>query len=147
MTQSELIKKTNRNAMIIAFIGGIMMLVGGMHGAMVMSEIEDFVTENIADNAVIQMMFTILIFLAALGGIIVIIGGIFLYRGNRGTGRFLIIIGTGFGVIGWVAKLAVDPIVELFLTIGAIGVVLSLLAAVIAKKSKKRTKATLTKGK
>ena len=65
----------HKSAMILAIIAGVFLFFEGISGLATWQTIRDFVTEHVADNDIIQVVFAILIFIASLGGIAVIIGG------------------------------------------------------------------------
>jgi len=139
MSTPDEMKESNRKAMILAVIGGVLLLVSGTSGVAAMEAVKDFVTDNVADNSAIQIAFVILIFLASLGGIGVIIGGVLTGRGKVGIGRFLIGVGSGLGLIGLIIAIAVgikeeSLTIGAFIGIGAIGVLLSVAARVVSKK-------------
>jgi len=129
----------NSKAMVIAIIAGILLLVAGLSGMAAWSAIKDFVIENVTDNEIVQYVFAILIFIASLGGIAVIIGGLLIGKGKVGTGKFLIMLGAGLGLIGLIFSIVVAYMEEnltigSFLSIGAIGLILSIVARMLAKK-------------
>ena len=140
----------NKAAMYLAIISGIMLLVLSINGATAWEAIKDYVTENVADNEYVQLTFQILIFIAALGGLAVIIGGLLISKNAVGTGKFLIGLGAGLGLLGLLISVAVsyhsgEFSVWAFTSAGAVGVLLAVAAQVIAKdedegKGKKRKK-------
>jgi hypothetical protein len=129
----------NSKAMGVAIVAGILLLIAGVNGIAAWSEIERFVTENIADNFVIQMVFVVLIFIASLGGIAVIAGGLLIGKDKVGTGKFLIALGAGLGLIGLIISIYIaytegSLTIGSFFSIGAIGLILSIIARMMAKK-------------
>ncbi|MCK4613463.1 MAG: hypothetical protein KAU14_01560 [Thermoplasmata archaeon] len=141
MSSTDEISETNRKAMIIAIIAGILLFASGMSGVAAWEEIKDFVSENIADNIEVQIAFSILILIASLGGIGVIIGGVLIGKNKVRTGRLIIGIGVGTGLIGLIFSLVVAIKEEslnigAFIGLGAVGIVLSIAARVVAKKEK-----------
>jgi hypothetical protein len=82
--------KKNNTAMIIAIIAGLLLLLSGISGITTWENIQDIVTEHIIDNYMIGIVFAILIFIASLGGISVIIGGILIGKEKIGIGKFFI---------------------------------------------------------
>ena len=129
----------NRQVMGIAIIAGILLLIAGISGLATWETIKYFVTTHVADNSVVQIVFAILIFIASLGGISVIIGGLLIGKNKVGTGKFIITLGAGLGLIGLIFSLAVayiegDFTVGSFFSIGMIGLILSIVARVRAKK-------------
>jgi len=129
----------NSKAMGIAIVAGILLLIAGLSGMAAWSAIKEFVIEHVADNEIIQYVFVILIFIASLGGIAVIIGGLLIGKDKIRTGKFIIALGAGLGLIGLifsviVAYLGESLTIGSFLSIGAIGLILSIVARMIAKK-------------
>jgi hypothetical protein len=125
--------------MVIAIVAGLLLLVAGVSGVATWETIKDFVTTNIMDNSIIQIVFVVLIFIASLGGIAVIIGGLLIGKDKIGTGKFLISLGAGLGLIGLIFSIVVaymekNLAIGSFLSIGAIGLILSIVARIIAKK-------------
>jgi hypothetical protein len=128
----------NRNAMILAIVAGILLFIAGVNGVATWETIKGFVNEHI-DNIIIQYVFVVLIFIASLGGISVIAGGLLIGRDKVGTGKFLIMLGAGIGILGlifssYVAYKAGSLTIASFCSVGAIGIILSIVARVIAKK-------------
>jgi len=135
----EVMESTCRNAMIVAIIAGILLLIAGVNGVATWETFGNFVVENISDSEIIQIVFAILIFLASLGGISVIIGGFLIGKEKLGTGRFLTLLGVGMGIIGLIISIfyaytegGLD--IWSFFSVGFIGIVLSIVARRMAKK-------------
>jgi len=129
----------NSKAMAIAIIAGILLLISGVSGLVTWETIKDFVTTNIIDNTFVQIIFTILIFIASLGGMSVIAGGLLIGKNKIGTGKLLISLGAGLGLIGLIFSIIViytegNLTLGSFFSIGAIGLILSIVARAIAKK-------------
>jgi hypothetical protein len=129
----------NSKAMAVAIVGGILLLIAGVNGIAAWQDIQTFVTENIADNFIIQMVFVVLIFIASLGGISVIAGGLLIGKDKVGTGKFLISLGAGLGLIGLIISIYIgytegSLTIGSFFSIGAIGLILSIVARLMAKK-------------
>jgi len=129
----------NKSVMLIAIIAGILLLISGISGLATWEAIQEFVTNNIVDNAVIQIVFAILIFIASLGGIAVIIGGLLIGKDQVGTGKFLITLGAGLGIIGLIVSIYyayMEGTLDIwgFFSIGFIGLILSIIARMMAKK-------------
>lgn len=129
----------NSKAMGLALIAGILLLISGISGLATWETINDFVTENIADDHVIQIIFSVLIFIASLGGIAVIAGGILIGKDNVRTGKFAIALGAGLGLIGLIVSIIVaytenSLTLSGFFSIGFIGLIVSIIARGIATK-------------
>jgi len=128
-----------KQAMIIAFFAGILLLISGVSGFATWDAIRNFVTINIIDNYIVQMIFAVLIFIASLGGLSVIIGGLLIGKDKIRTGKSFIILGAGLGLIGLIVSIIVAVIennftIGSFFSIGAIGLILSIIARLIVKK-------------
>ena len=128
----------NRIAMIIAIAAGILLVVAGLSGAAKWETIKTFVTTHIIDNIAVQIVFAILIFIASLGGISVIIGGMLIGKNRVRTGKFTISLGVGMGLIGLIVSIVVavmenSLIIGEFTSVGGIGLILSIVARVVAK--------------
>ena len=129
----------NNQAMGIAIVAGILLIIGGISGLATWETIKDFVTTHIMDNSIMQIVFTILIFIASLGGIAVIAGGILIGKNKVGLGKFIIALGAGLGLIGLIFSFIVTFMegnftIGSFTSIGTIGLILSIVARMIAKK-------------
>ena len=127
-------------AMGIAIIAGILLLIAGISGAATWQTISDFVSSQFPGNEILEIVFVILIFIASLGGIAVIIGGLLIGKKKTGTGRMFILLGAGMGIIGLIFSLIVaynegNLTIGSFLSIGMIGIILSIAARMIAKKA------------
>jgi hypothetical protein len=131
-------KSKNSTAMGVAIIAGILLLIAGVNGIVTWDAIKAFVTTHIMDNSIVQIVFAILIFIASLGGMAVIAGGILIGKNKVGLGKFFITIGTGLGLIGLIVSIIITVMegsftIGAFLSIGMIGLVLSIVARVMAK--------------
>ncbi|UCF11952.1 MAG: hypothetical protein JSW06_07895 [Thermoplasmatales archaeon] len=129
----------NRQAMSLAIVAGILLLIAGVSGLATWETIKDFVTTHVIDNTIVQIVFAILIFIASLGGIAVIIGGLLIGKNKVRTGKFVIALGAGIGLIGLIVSLVIALVegsftLSSFLSIGAIGVILSIIARAVAVK-------------
>jgi len=132
-------RSKNTQAMGIAIIAGFLLIIAGISGLATWETIKDFVTTHIIDNSIIQIVFAILIFIASLGGIAVIIGGVLIGKNKVRLGRFIIALGAGLGLIGLIFSLIItytegNLTIGSFLSIGTIGLILSIVARLLAKK-------------
>lgn len=141
MTTKKEHEAANRNAMIIAMIAGIMLVIAGLSGVATLNEIKDFIKDEIPDRKIIHYAYIFLIFIASLGGFAVMFGGYLIGKSKVRTGRFIIGLGAGAGLIGFLASLfrgirAGNVTVYTFLGFGAFGIILSIVARMVAKKEK-----------
>jgi len=129
----------NTKAMAVAIVAGILLLIAGISGMAAWQAIQNFVTTHIIDNEIVEFIFAILIFIASLGGISVISGGFLIGRNTVKTGKFLISLGAGIGIIGLIFSIVVayseeSLTISSFVSVGAIGLILSIVARMIAEK-------------
>jgi len=137
--EEEMTSKSSQ-AMGIAIIAGILLLIAGISGAATWQAIKVFVATQFPENQILEIVFVILIFIASLGGIAVIIGGLLIGKKKIGTGRMFILLGAGMGIIGLIFSIFVaysdeNLTIGSFLSIGVIGIILSIAARMIAKKA------------
>ncbi len=94
---------------------------------------------------IITLVLTILLYIATLGGIAVIIGGILIAMDRVGTGKFVIGLGAGVGLFGLIIILVeaflagglaalTDILTLISQSIAWIGVIMSIVARSMAKK-------------
>ena len=129
----------NNAAVATAIIAGILLLIAGVSGIATWVTVKGFVTAHIIDNYIVQLIFALLIFIASLGGIAVIAGGLLIGKNRVGTGKFLISLGAGMGLIGLIFSIIVaysegDFTISSLFSVGAIGLILSIIARMITKK-------------
>ena len=126
-------------AMAIAVIAGLMLMMAGINGLGMWETIRDFVTAYIIDHLAVQILFMVLIFIASLGGISVIAGGLLIGKGRITTGKLIIGLGAGMGLIGLAVSVLVDYVsgsfsIMNYYSAGWIGLILSIAARMAAKK-------------
>ena len=125
--------------MAIAIVAGILLIISGISGMATWETIKDYVTMHVIDNEIVQIVFAILIFIASLGGISVIIGGMLIGKNKIGLGKLFITLGAGLGLIGLIFSIIVafteDSLtLGSFFSIGMLGLILSIVARMLAKK-------------
>jgi hypothetical protein len=131
--------KNNKTAMIVAIIAGIFLLIAGVSGLATWETIKTFVVENLTDSFIVQVIFSILLFIASLGGLSVIIGGILIGKDKVRTGKFMITLGAGIGLIGLIISIIIaymenSIVIGSFFSVGFIGLILSIVARLMVKK-------------
>lgn len=129
----------NKKAMIVAIFAGILLLISGVSGLATWETIKNFVTTNVVDNFIVQVIFAVLIFIASLGGISVIIGGVLVGKNKIRTGKLFIMLGAGLGLIGLIFSIIVAILennltIGTYFSIGFIGLILSIIARLMIKK-------------
>jgi hypothetical protein len=139
--------KRNKIAFIIAIIAGLFLIVSGVTGGTgIWGYILNLIVTLIGGEVAIIASYVLLALaiLANLGGITVILGGIMFYIGHITTGRFLSSIGAGMGIFGFIIlyllafyggwAYLITITAQLINTIGGLGILLSIISSVIAKK-------------
>jgi hypothetical protein len=130
---------------ILALIGGLLLISVSAVGSIgFWGDIIAFITATFPETAdIMVVLFTILMYIAGLGGVGVIIGGYLLTTDRVGTGKFVIGIAAGMGLIGLIIYLAqlymtggialvLDMVSLLSQSAGWIGAVLSIVARQMA---------------
>ncbi len=134
----------NKPAGILAIIGGALIFLGGGIGIVnLLSTAQNYVEQWFPGNDQLQLMFKILITIASLGGIAVIIGGIFIFKNHAFIGKILIFLGAGMGLFGLLIGMGVAwsngaPPTEYFAEFTSnllgIGIVLAIIGNLLAKR-------------
>ena len=139
----------NRTPFLLALIGGILLWIAGATGSVgiagTITEILASIPELAPFVDILNLIYYILFILAGLGGIAVIGGGFLMTTNRVGTGKFLIGIGAGMGLISLIIQIAQNVYtlgagvaLDLFLatamtTVGA-GILISIAARRLASK-------------
>jgi len=129
----------NKPAMYVAIAGGICLLIAGLTGAAAWTQIRDVVQKYITSNTTVMDVFNWLIIIAGFGGFAVIGGGILIGRDVVGIGKFLISLGAGMGLIGFLIAFGIwclNGASGMFTIggsiIGLVGIILSIAARQMA---------------
>lgn len=130
-----------KTAMGFAIAAGFLLLISGTSGLATWQTIKEFVLTFIIDNLYVQYGFAFLILIASLGGLSVIIGGLLIGAKRVTTGKIIIGIGAGMGLLGFLISLLIAIAQESlvfgeYLTVGFVGIVLSMIARSIPRKEK-----------
>lgn len=144
----------NKGSIVACLIGGILMLIASIVGtAVVYVIIVDFMSKRFPKYAVyLQIILAICIFIALGGGISVIIGAIISIK-TLGIGKWIIGLGAGMGLIGFItfivtgiiAGTLTGTIIEIIIGLllgpasyGIIGVFITIFARRAMTKGKKK---------
>ena len=138
--------KSRRVAAIFAYAGGTLLLIAGATGSTgIIGTIIDYLIQNLggATADLLSLILQALNFIADLGGISVIIGASFIINQRPRIGKFIIGIGAGMGLIGFLIILAsaflhgwinaINLITTISQSLGWIGTILSITATILAK--------------
>lgn len=136
----------NTLSIVLALIGGFLLFQVGWVGSIgFIADIAVYAqTYFPAVAEVITLVLTILLYISSLGGIAVIIGGLLIAISRIGTGKFVIGLGAGIGLVGLIIMLVeaylaggVAALTEILTLISQsiawIGVILSIIARNRAK--------------
>lgn len=136
----------NSLSIVLALIGGFLLFQVSWVGSIgFIADIAIYAQTNFPAAAeAITLVLSILLYIASLGGIAVIIGGLLIAINRIGTGKFVIGLGAGVGLIGLIIMLveaylaggiaALTEILTLISqSIAWIGVILSIIARNRAK--------------
>ncbi|MEX2722129.1 MAG: hypothetical protein Q6362_012065 [Candidatus Wukongarchaeota archaeon] len=135
-----------KKAVFYAFISGILFILTNWRiFPWFWKLLTDWLTKELPEyENFFRTIFVIIFILAAFGGITVILGGIAISKEHLFTGRFLIIIGAGIGLITLIILFIFVAIIEglleamrLLFTLQGLAVILAILARRNAKKKKR----------
>jgi hypothetical protein len=137
---------SSKSAVILAFVGGALLIIAGVTGSVgiVGTAIEYLIDQLGGPTAdILSIVLQALNFIADLGGVAVIFGGALIYMERKRVAKFIIGIGAGMGLIGflitlisaffhgWAYTLAFLLVISQ--SLGWIGVILSIAATLLAK--------------
>ncbi|MHA1770685.1 MAG: hypothetical protein ACTSYL_02955 [Candidatus Thorarchaeota archaeon] len=139
----------NAKEFIMCLIAGILLISIGAVGGIGVFAFLSYVSTNSSLEAlvpIVNIILYILVFIAGLGGVGVIIGGYLMTTQRFGTGKFVVGIAVGMGIIGLIIQIAtvlfqsgVQGVIDFMgvtaLSTGGIGIILTIIARRTAKKS------------
>jgi hypothetical protein len=130
--------KVNTQAALVAVVAGILLLVVGYSGLAGVDHFFDLLESWFGQQPALLILSRVFGGIAALGGVAVLIGAYFISTNRVRTGRILILLGSGAGVITLILFLARNLIREDFSYLLAVlpaivGVALGILAQFWAK--------------
>jgi hypothetical protein len=97
----EVVNPRNKIAGILCIVGGALLVVAGTTGMKpLLEEILMYIQPTVDASPILATIFRVLIFIAALGGISVIIGGLLTFYVPR-IGKLLVMLGAGLGLFGF----------------------------------------------
>jgi hypothetical protein len=121
-----------------AIVGGICLLIAGITGMAAMDTVRSVVEEKLGiHDTNIHTIFIALILIASLGGIAVIVGGFLIGGSLVRTGKLLIALGAGIGLLGLIIAFLIsyyngNPTLRIGSGLGFTGVILSIVARILA---------------
>ena len=140
--------ESRRTAFLLALVGGVILLIAGVSGSVALYDMAaaEIILLYPQLTTIVSIVLPVLSFIASLGGIAVILGGILILGVRLTTGKLLIMLGAGAGIFGILLGLVsgllagltlVQSATAVFATyqlLGWIGIFLSILARMLAKK-------------
>ncbi|HID74198.1 MAG TPA: hypothetical protein EYP43_04010 [Thermoplasmata archaeon] len=133
-----MVKARIRLAALLALVSGVLLLISGISGAGTWRSLRVGLENYVALPPNVELALQIIIVLGALGGLTVLAAAYLLWKGLKRTGRLLVTIGVGIGLIGLTLAILlalVNGSLESFLSpsTGLVGIVLSIVARMLAK--------------
>ncbi len=126
--------KRNTQAAIIAVIAGILLLVVGINGVAGVDRLFALLEEWFGTNEALRILAYVLGAIAALGGVAVLIGAYFVATEHVRTGKLLITLGSGAGILTLILFLARNAASEQFSYIFAVlPAILGVVFAIVAR--------------
>ena len=128
----------------IAAIAGVFLLISGFHGSVETYDVTLGLLSRLIQNQQIlqiaSIVATVLIGISLAGGLAVIGGGSLILLGRVGTGKFVIDLGLGVGLL-WLVIIAVTFVsahqvaaaFAEYSTVGWTGIILAIVARIMAK--------------
>lgn len=140
-------KPSNIPSLVLAVIAGILLIVSRTTGSLGFYEtVLSYISAQFGGTVAVVISYVLwaLSILASLGGIAVIVGGILIYRSRTTTGRLVISIGAGMGIIGLLVEIGsaalqgwtslVGLMLAMTQSLSWIGILLSIAASLLARK-------------
>jgi hypothetical protein len=138
----------NKVAFALGLLGGIVMIFAGVVGGVGFWTLLPLLAAILGlppeFALLVNLVLVVLSFIAGLGGFAVIIGSFLILANRVGLGKFIVGLGAGMGLFGFIlllaenylsGTLAVTWLLAILQTPGFLGVVLSILARMVAKGS------------
>jgi hypothetical protein len=132
----------NKFAGLLAFFSGIIFLYTGRTSYENWKFVEEIILST-ANVSFVKLVFSIILFMASLGGLLIIISSWFLYNQNIRLGKILLIIGVGSGALSlcihiYLSLSSTTIDFSWLFSIGWIAVLLSIVAQFLAKRKRNR---------
>ncbi len=124
---------------VLAIVAGILLIAGQFTGAARWASLRDTFAGLVEITPPVEMLFFVIIGIASLGGVAAIVAGILLLRGQSALPRLLILLGVGFGTLGFLLYIVPQalggrfPLIGESITVTA-GIVLALVARSLGKR-------------
>ena len=137
---------SRKTAVTVAYAGGVLLLVAGATGSTgILGRVIEYLVAHLdgATADLLSLILHILNIIAGLGGVSVILGGWLVSKKRVRTGKFVIGLGAGMGLIGFIIVLgsaflhgwvnAINFLIVVAQSTGWTGILLSIAATKLAK--------------
>ena len=137
---------SSKSAVILAFVGGALLIVAGVTGSVgIVGTAIEYLIDHLGGPTadLLSIVLQALNFIADLGGVAVIFGGVLIYMERKRVAKFIIGIGAGMGLVGFLIILisaffhgwvyTFSFLLVISQSLGWIGVILSIAATLLAK--------------
>ena len=140
----EVVTPRNKTAGLLCIVGGALLVVAGTIGMKpLLEEILRYIQPEVNVSPILAIVFRVLIFIAALGGISVIIGGLLTFQVPK-IGKLLVTLGAGLGLftfmipmsLAWHQGIPINELIKGYVspTWGyVLGILLTIVGRLIAK--------------
>lgn len=137
---------STKAAAIFAYVSGILLLLAGTTGSVgIVGTIIQYAIDNLSGVSAdfLSLVLHVLNVVADLGGVSVIVGGTLVLKQRKTIGKFIIGLGAGMGLFGFMLTIisallhgwtgAINFLFMVTQSIGWIGVIFALVATVLAR--------------
>ena len=137
---------SSKVAALLAYVGGTLLLLAGATGSVgIIGTVIAYIIDHLggATADFLSIVLQLLHFVADLGGVSVIIGGSLILNERKRIGKFIIGLGAGMGLIGFILVLAsallhgwtgaIDFLLTMSQSVGWIGIIFAIAAILLAK--------------
>jgi hypothetical protein len=102
----EVVTPRNKTAGLLCIMGGALLVIAGTTGMKpLLEQILTYIQPTVDSSPFLATIFKVLIFVATLGGISIIIGGLLTFHVPR-IGKLLVMLGAGLGLFGFMIPMS-----------------------------------------
>ncbi len=100
-----MVKRNLRQGAFLAFLSGTLLMAGHFSGAPYWRDLLEAVARFVEVTPLLRALFLAVLAVASLGGLAVVAGGLLILEKRLLPAKILILLGTGFGLLSFVAGL------------------------------------------
>lgn len=100
-------ERRRRQAAFLAVLSGVLLLAGHFSGAAQWEQMLRTAARFVPVTLPVRLLFLAVLFVASVGGGLVVTAALLILQGRLLLGRLLILLGTGFGIVSFLYVLAV----------------------------------------